>query len=366
VSANGKEVACFVETRGGKNRLLLLAADSGKPKWEQPVPDYFVLCPPIIGCSTAGFIFKSDSGQYSIAAFDIDTGKPLWVTEISADLTALALPFGHEDQVFVLSEKGEIVVLNEEDGSLRWRSGFPGKSYRPPILRGGRVIVSWRKESWEDTDSRVPQNTVGIDCFDPQSGKLLWRHKASGRGLWQFLLAVDSRHVFCGVEETESSETPSSNIRVTCFEAADGKVVWENSLPFADFLIRYDGKLIGIAGRFFAREKPGEKPDFSPFWAADAATGRLLEVTHGQHLLVANYSSPMVMGNVAALMLPKSETSGMPGELVWLDLQTGKVLAKRSLLRILPDRPPAGGDGRVYVAEIHEGIFAFEYVEGSQ
>ncbi|MBL4911438.1 MAG: outer membrane protein assembly factor BamB [Alteromonadaceae bacterium] len=107
-----------------------------------------------------------------VYAFNIDTGKEQWHTDISAlkfksgffDSRKSAMLSGGVvagmDKVFVGSENGELYALDAKTGDLLWQSEAKGEIIAAPAIDSGIVVV----------------NTVSglVKAFDAKDGKEVW------------------------------------------------------------------------------------------------------------------------------------------------------------------------------------------------
>lgn len=76
----------------------------------------------------------------SVSAFDPETGRRVWSTDLRTDLTAG--PGVGDDLVVVASRDGEIIGLSATDGNERWRSDVAGESVAVPMIKNEMVIVA--------------------------------------------------------------------------------------------------------------------------------------------------------------------------------------------------------------------------------
>ena len=76
----------------------------------------------------------------SVSAFDPETGRRVWSTDLRTDLTAG--PGVGDDLVVVASRDGEIIGLSATDGNERWRSDVAGESVAVPLIKNEMVIVA--------------------------------------------------------------------------------------------------------------------------------------------------------------------------------------------------------------------------------
>lgn len=74
-----------------------------------------------------------------VSAFEPETGKRLWRTELKVRLSAG--PGVGDDLVVVAGRDGEVVGLDAADGSERWRADVIGESLSRPLVTGQGVAI---------------------------------------------------------------------------------------------------------------------------------------------------------------------------------------------------------------------------------
>ncbi len=91
-----------------------------------------------------------------VYAFDVDTGEPLWVARVGADVThvptvaTLDLGGGHAGLAIVLSTAGGTPSVAAHDlrtGELRWSQSLPGAPAGPALVVDNRGFIPIRDES---------------------------------------------------------------------------------------------------------------------------------------------------------------------------------------------------------------------------
>ncbi|MBD2806095.1 outer membrane protein assembly factor BamB [Xenorhabdus sp. 42] len=85
-----------------------------------------------------------------VKAFDIDSGKELWATDLSENtgffssrLPAL-LSGGltvSGNNLYVGTEKAKVIALNTEDGSIKWESTVAGEALSRPVVSEGLILI---------------------------------------------------------------------------------------------------------------------------------------------------------------------------------------------------------------------------------
>ena len=75
----------------------------------------------------------------NVSAFDPETGKQIWRTELDTDLSAG--PGAGDNFVAIVTSDGYVVVLDAGNGEENWRSYIAGESLATPLIRNELVIV---------------------------------------------------------------------------------------------------------------------------------------------------------------------------------------------------------------------------------
>ncbi len=134
--------------------IYVLRAADGRYLWHETLTSPFsgqdpattmaaIAAPPVV----ADGIIYAVGLNGGLSAYGLVDGQRYWRT----DLTSSQLPIVAGAHIFVLTDKGELVALNRQDGLVRWVSnlnaGLPeagdGKRlWVGPLLAGGRLIVA--------------------------------------------------------------------------------------------------------------------------------------------------------------------------------------------------------------------------------
>lgn len=75
----------------------------------------------------------------AVSAFDAETGRRRWRSDLDLNLTAG--PGVGEGLVVVAGADGDVVALNAEDGTEAWRTNVVGESLASPIVEGQSVVT---------------------------------------------------------------------------------------------------------------------------------------------------------------------------------------------------------------------------------
>ena len=141
--------------------------------WEESVgdgsEDYFSRLKPIVAYNKV----YSASRAGDVIAFDKETGKTLWQTDLSdinkdrsfwdSRLSALLSggPVAGLNKIFIGSENGKIYALDAETGEVSWQGNVKGEIINAPAVNSGVVVVN---------------SASGImKAFNAENGEELWK-----------------------------------------------------------------------------------------------------------------------------------------------------------------------------------------------
>ncbi len=142
------------------------------------IENYFSRLSPAVGY---GKVFAADR-EGTIVAFDPESGKRIWTQEVStkskekkftnlyglfpATISAKVaggITLAYET-VYIGTENGEILALNEADGSIKWRTKVPSEVISAPAVDSGILVTN-----------TVAGTLVGIDAY---TGELKWQNES--------------------------------------------------------------------------------------------------------------------------------------------------------------------------------------------
>ena len=141
--------------------------------WEESVgdgsEDYFSRLKPIVAYNKV----YSASRAGDVIAFDKETGKTLWQTDLSdinkdrsfwdSRISALLSggPVAGLNKIFIGSENGKIYALDAETGEVSWQGNVKGEIINAPAVNSGVVVVN---------------SASGImKAFNAENGEELWK-----------------------------------------------------------------------------------------------------------------------------------------------------------------------------------------------
>jgi outer membrane protein assembly factor BamB len=239
-----------------------------RPLWQTRVggSDGYLFQPVVVG----GSVYAAGSGG-TVARID-ETGRTRWSRDIGGRLSAGVGSDGRN--VAVVTNRGELVVLDAETGSEKWRKPAgvevlapPGVSERTIALRASdsRILgfdVADGERRWIYTRSVPPLSlraTAGMQVegnfaiIGFPGGKLLALNLDNGAPLWELTVATPR-----GVTELErvtdiagTAVLSSSQAcavayqgRVTCFDLGSRSVLWTREFSSSTGLDRDAGMVV--------------------------------------------------------------------------------------------------------------------------
>ncbi|MBT1452374.1 outer membrane protein assembly factor BamB [Glaciecola sp. XM2] len=150
--------------------------------WDEDVGDgiqnFFSRLSPAID---NGKIFAADRNG-TVVAFSPDDGDVIWEVDLGLPSNKSNLWNGYGlfagslpakiagglttayDSVLLGTENGEVIALNQEDGSIKWRTQVPSEVLAAPAADSGVVVVN-----------TVAGILMGLDA---QTGEILWRNES--------------------------------------------------------------------------------------------------------------------------------------------------------------------------------------------
>lgn len=276
-----------------------------------------------------------------VKALDPKNGKPLWsqnvkqgdTTRLSGGVTAA---YGH---VYIGSENGDLIALNEATGEVSWRISVVGEILAKPVAENGLVIVN--------TSNGV------LMAFDQDSGEQKWTISTEVPNLTlrgDSTPAAVSGGVFWG----------TANGRLAAAIVERGQLIWQQPVGTPkgateiDRLVDVDSSPIVLGGMLYVVGYNGQlialdlrsgnavwKRNYSS--AIDMATdgSRLFVVTDQDHVVAVDARSgtelwqneqleyrlltaPVIVNNY--LVVGDSQ-----GYLHWLDRTTGEFVAQQMI-----------------------------------
>ena len=261
--------------------VVCLDANTGKPVWEHrmnmtqtEVPVHRLGWSNAVGDPATGRVYALGA-QCNLICFEGDSGKVAWQRQMTEEFGMISTfggrtpsPAIDEDQVFIAgvafgwgdnARSGyRVFAFDKKTGELNWTSstgGLPVDSpYQTPVI----TVIDGQKQLV------IGSGDGGVYGFQPRTGKKLWGHQVSKRGINASPL-VDGSRVYVCTGEVNIDNSYSGTVR--CIDVAGGK---------PKELWRRDGLEAGFAtptiadGVFYVIDNKGK------LHALDAQTGKPL------------------------------------------------------------------------------------------
>ena len=221
-----------------------------------------------------------------VSAFDPETGKQVWRTDLDTELSAG--PGVGEGRVVVAARDGYAILLNASDGTEMWRADIAGESLARPLIRGESVIVqtidnrlqaltlfdgSARWSIQEDTpsltmrgsSSPVAVGSTVIAGFD--SGRLMAADIDTGETTWAVMLSppqgrsdLDRLSDIDGALAVVGQDVYATGYqsRLAALAAESGQILWSRDLSSYEgvaanwnslYTVRDEGEIIALLRR---------------------------------------------------------------------------------------------------------------------
>ena len=178
---------------------------------------------PVIAKNT---IYTLDTDS-RLSAFDMQTGKLVWKTDIEKEdegesVISGGISFAH-DLLYVTNGYDEVLAVSPSNGDVQWRKRLPAPSRAAPTVIGGRVFVS-------TIDSRL----VSLSAKD---GTSLWEYTGIGETTGLLGAASPAANGDIVVPVFSSGE-------ITALRIENGSVAWSDNLASVR---RYGGGLESLS-----------------------------------------------------------------------------------------------------------------------
>lgn len=148
-------------------------------------------------------IFSADQVG-NVFAFDLNTGKTLWKTELDIPLSGTTSVT--EGQVYVGTYDGLVIALSAADGSEIWRAEVSGEVLAPPQSNGNQVVVS--------------SINGALTAFKAENGEHLWTYG-------HVVPALTNRGLAAPVVTSTQVMAAFDNGQMLAFDVIDGSSLWE-------------------------------------------------------------------------------------------------------------------------------------------
>jgi outer membrane protein assembly factor BamB len=269
------------------------------------------LTTPPVASDTA--IFVIDSRQ-TVRAFDVNTGKRLWVRELESGNSRDDVGVGSGlavagDRLIVASGFGFVSALDVNSGSQLWRVDMEAPMTGSPTIKDGRAYVS--------------SNNNEVFALEVNSGRILWSDQA----------IAESARVLGSPSSAAIEDiviTPYSSGEIIAYLAANGRRLWTEALsrpgrftPISSINDIASRPVIG-GGLVFAANQSGVMA------AIDGRTGNRVWVQP-----IGSTSAPALAGNYIFV-------SGTDGRIAAIQANTGNVYWVKELRRFEKQKKKKG------------------------
>jgi outer membrane protein assembly factor BamB len=176
----------------------------------------------------------------NVSAFDPQSGKLIWRTELDIELSA-GPGFG-EGHLAVAGKDGFVVLLDANDGSAKWRVDVSGETLARPLIKGQTVVV-------QTIDNRLE----ALSLYD-------------GRSLWSLQQTTPVLTMRGSASPVAAGNTAIAGFdagRLVAVELDTGEVVWDGMLSppkgrsDLDRLADVDGEMALIGQDLYATSYQG-------------------------------------------------------------------------------------------------------------
>lgn len=270
--------------------------------------------------SAAGLVFKLDRL----------TGEQLWMVDLERNITGgVGAAYG---MVAVGTDNGEIVVLNEEDGSILWEKALGGQIMSVPAFGSNRLVV-------QTIDGRLH----GLDRND---GSTVWLFDTS---IPILTLRGESSPVIMG----GATLAGFANGKLVALDSETGFVAWERLIGESRGRSELE-RLIDLDGRFWVSSKVVYAVTFQGGLAAiDIPSGRVLWTKPmSSYAGVSEFLSQLYVVDEDSVLYAKDSVSGTD---IWQQDQ----LKGRGL------SAPTAYDRYVLVGDYEGFLYWLSYRDGS-
>lgn len=285
--------------------------------------------------SGGNLIVAGSTGQ--VSAFDLVTGRVQWTAAVAGILSG-AVGAG-EGLVAVGTRDGQVIAINADTGGIQWATRVGSEVLAPPRLSQGAVAArtgdgtvfvldaQTGERRWLYSRS-VPALSIrghsapvfvrnglvvgfdngGISALDLESGAPAWESAVSapeGRTDLDRMVDIDADPVVDG----SALYAGSYQGRLVGMRLNSGEVVWSRPISLL-------GGITVDANNIYATDDEGQ------VWSLDRSNGAT--VWRNDVLLGLELSAPVRHGEFLLV-------GGSDGNAYWLDTESGRVVAKRTL-----------------------------------
>jgi len=139
------------------------------------------------------------SQKGEVVSGNIATGKKNWSIVVNGPI--LADPDFNQDTIFVSTQNGSVVALKKQDGAVFWTANYPEEAFTSPLTVVNEMLLA-------------PSRTGTLYAFSTKDGHQLWKHE--GNVKYNTKVIVKEPYLFIG----------GWNADFFCFRM-DGSINWK-------------------------------------------------------------------------------------------------------------------------------------------
>lgn len=295
-----------------------------KERWSRTVGkglgELYQVVKPAINIDT---VFANDV-YGRIYAYDRQTGKKKWNTNVKVDLSA-GVGLG-ETVVLIGSLEGDVIALSQIDGKEIWRTNIASEILAPPQTNGDVVVV-------QTNDGKL----YGLNA---DTGNFLWRYSAKLPILT--LRGTATPQVF-----GNNLITGFANGKIVALSVEDGVLYWERRVAYPQGLTQLD-RVVDVDGSPVISGDTVYSTSFNGHITAIAPDGRLRWTQK-----VSSHQTPLVVGDSVFV-------TAANGTLHSYNAKTGLPLWKNDLLLHRKLSAPEELAGFVVVSDYEGYVHVFD------
>ncbi|MCB9831091.1 MAG: PQQ-binding-like beta-propeller repeat protein [Planctomycetes bacterium] len=281
LDGDGKPELVFgtMKVRGGDGRVVVLDAASGQERWQVAVPGHIQSEPALVDLNGNGrldVLVTNWMGDGKLRALDGGDGRELWrfATDdwVYHGVSVADLDGDRKPEVIVADRKGNVHLLQGEDGSLVWTAKLEGE--REGSVFGPTSLV--------DADGKGAPEIVVCGCrlhlLDAR-GKLRWSKRYGMRSIARGVAVADVD----GDGRQDLVFGEGRNLRA--LRARDGEEIWaydlgiakdgRDEIDHAPLIVDLDGDgkldVFVVSGQGRSDDRSGNR---GRAWAIHAGKGR--------------------------------------------------------------------------------------------
>ncbi|BET97384.1 outer membrane protein assembly factor BamB [Xenorhabdus taiwanensis] len=217
-----------------------------------------------------------------VKAFDIDSGKEIWATDLSEKTGLLssrlpALLSGgltvSGDRLYVGTEKAKVIALDVTDGKVEWESTVAGEALSRPVVSDGFVLIhtgNGMLQALNETDGRIawsvnmdtpslsvrgesaPAVAYGAAIVGGDNGRISAVLLSEGQLIWQQRISqVTGSTEIDRLNDVDMTPVISDNIiyaiayngNLVAMDMRSGQIIWKRDLGSVHDMVVTDNNI---------------------------------------------------------------------------------------------------------------------------